>query len=200
MNFLTHVMISKTLYRHLSKKMELDQKAFSYGNIKPDLSPQCLRNPHMLENYLFIIQHDSNRLISHNTPVKEFSIELGVICHFICDFFCYCHLNHNLYHKLFRHFIYEIRLHMVFCGMLLGHKIKLPSNRKGPAGNLAAMVIEMRREYMTKQQTLQRDIEYALLTSLYACQLIDRQSENAAESSAASGSDNLKAFYSPCRG
>jgi len=200
MNFLTHVLISKTLYRHLSEKMELDQKSFSYGNIKPDLSPQCLRKPHMLENYLFLVYHDSNQLISHSTPIKEFSIELGVLCHYICDFFCYCHLNHKLYHKLFRHFIYEIRLHVVLCGMLLGHKTNLPNEGKAPAGNLAAMVMEMRREYMTKPKTLQRDIEYALLTSLYACQLIDRLSKNAAESSTASGYNSLKAFYSPCRG
>ena len=200
MNFLTHSLISKTLCRHLSKKMDLDLKAFSYGNIKPDLSPQCLRNPHMLENYLFIIQHDYNRLISHNAPVKEFSIALGVFCHYICAFFCRCHLNHKLYHKLLSHFIYEIRLHMAFCSMLR-HEIKLEPDRKGPAGNLAATVMVMRKEYMTKQKTLQMDIEYAVMTSFFVCQLIDRSIKNAAEkTAAASGTDYFTASYSPYRG
>jgi len=69
------VALQKVIESNLSEKMDLDQKSFSYGNIKPDLSPQCLRKPHMLENYLFLVYHDSNRLISQSTPIKEFSIE-----------------------------------------------------------------------------------------------------------------------------
>ena len=173
MNFLTHIMFSRTLYRHLSQKMDLDQKAFFYGNIKPDLSPQCFRNPHILENYLFPVYYDSNRLISQNPPSKEFSVELGVICHHICDFFCYCHLNHTIYHKLFYHLFYEIRLHLVFCSMVARKKINLKSGRKKPDENIASMVLKMRKEYMSKQRIMSKDIEYALQASLYACELID---------------------------
>lgn len=183
MNFLTHIMFSRTLYRHLSQKMDLDQKAFFYGNIKPDLSPQCLRNPHILENYLFPVYYDSNRLIRQNPPVKEFSVELGVICHHICDFFCYCHLNHTIYHKLLYHFFYEIRLHFVFCSMAARNKINLRSERNNTDKNIAATVMQMRKEYMSKQKTLYKDIEYALQASLIACELID----------------SLKASYSPYR-
>lgn len=200
MNFLTHILISKTLYRHLSSQIDLDQKAFSYGNIKPDLSPQCLRNPHMLENYLFIIHHDTNRLISQRTPVKEFSVELGMVCHYICDFFCYSHLNHNLYHKLLHHFFYEIRLHLALRGMLLLHKIKLPSVSKAPVRNLPVLVMAMRKEYMTKQKTLQRDIEYAITTSLLVCQSIDSSIKNAAGYTATSESCCLTASCTPSRG
>jgi hypothetical protein len=185
MNFLTHIMISKTLYRHLSQKMYIDQKAFFYGNIKPDLSPQCLRNPHILENYLFIVCNDSNQLINQNPPAKEFSVALGVICHYICDFFCYCHLDNKIYHKLLRHFIYEIQLHLAFCFMLMNHKVNISFGRKIPGKNIASMVIEMRKEYKTKQKTLQRDIEYAILTSLWACELILHFSRDAAEPAAA---------------
>jgi len=31
--------------------MELDKRAFIYGNIKPDMTSKLLRNPHTLENY-----------------------------------------------------------------------------------------------------------------------------------------------------
>jgi len=173
MNFLTHIMFSRTLYRHLSKEMDLDRKAFFYGNIKPDLSPQCLRNPHILENYLFPVYYDSNRLIQQNPPVKEFSVELGVICHHICDFFCYSHQNHTIYHKLFYHLFYEIQLHLVFCFMLVRNKINIKSEKKNPDENIASIVLKMRKEYMSKQKTICKDIEYALQTSLFACELID---------------------------
>ena len=186
MNFLTHIMISETLYRRLAKKMFLDRKAFFYGNIKPDLSPECLRNPHILDNYLFMIHNESTRLIKEKPPEKEFSVDLGVICHYICDFFCYCHLDHALYHRFAFHFLYEIRLHLAMCRMLFEHGIRLKRGEKKHENKIASMVIEMRKEYMTKQKTLQRDIEYALLTSLLACETIFRLSQCASEPAEAS--------------
>jgi hypothetical protein len=188
MNFLTHIMISKALYRQLSKRMDLDRAAFSYGNIKPDLSPKCLRDPHLLENYLFIVATRSNQLIGKNPGQKEFSADLGVICHYICDFFCYYHLDRRLYHRLFNHFMYEVRLHLAFCSMMKKN-VRLLSGRKNPGKSVASMVMEMRKEYMTKQKTFQRDIEYALLTSLWACELIFHFSGAAADVPAAARSD-----------
>lgn len=67
------------------------------------------------------------------------------------------------------------------------------------------MVIEMRKEYMAKEKTLQKDIEYALLTSLWACELIVRLAKETAEPAASSepaamaAPDDIKAFYNPCR-
>lgn len=181
MNFLTHIMIAETLYQRLSKKMFLDRKAFYYGNIKPDLSPQCLRNPHILDNYLFLIHHDSNRLIEEKPPTKELSVELGVICHYVCDFFCYCHLDRALYHRFFFHFIYEIRLHLAMCRILFKRELRLKRGEKKHGNNFASMIVEMRNEYMTKQKTLQRDIEYALRTSLLTCEVIYLLSQSSSE-------------------
>ena len=185
MNFFTHIMISKRLYKYLSKEMYLDKYAFLYGNIKPDLSPQCLRNPHLLENYLLIVSSDSNRLIDNTASVREFSADLGVICHYICDFFCYCHLNSRLYHKLASHFLYELRLHLTYCSLLIRQKIKIAPFSRYPDKSVASMVMEMRKEYTAGRETLQNDIEYALLTSFWACKLISRLSQSAAEDSAA---------------
>ncbi|HVI40544.1 MAG TPA: zinc dependent phospholipase C family protein [Anaerovoracaceae bacterium] len=199
MNFLTHIMISKTLYRHLSKEMDLDRSAFLYGNIKPDLSPKCLRNPHILENYLFIVCNQSNQLINHHAPLKEYSVDLGEICHYICDFFCYYHLDYKIYHKLFYHFLYEIRLHLALCSLLLKQKINLTPGRENPDKNIASMVMEMRKEYMTEHKTLQRDIEYAFTTALWACEAISRLSSDTAESAAEINLNYSKAFYSPYR-
>ncbi|HWQ79000.1 MAG TPA: zinc dependent phospholipase C family protein [Anaerovoracaceae bacterium] len=185
MNFFTHIMISKALYRQLSQRMELDPKAFSYGNIKPDLSPKCLRDPHLLENYLLIVSNDSNRLIGENPELKQFSTDLGVICHYICDFFCFCHLDSRIYHRLLFHFIYELRLHLAFCSMRAKNKICFRLIRRIPKGkSIASIVMELRKEYMTKQKTFQRDIEYALMASFLACELISRFAKSAASADA----------------
>lgn len=48
------------------KEMRLDKNAFLCGNIKPDLSPQCLRNP--LQNdieYAFLTSFRACMLIFH---------------------------------------------------------------------------------------------------------------------------------------
>lgn len=181
MNFLTHIMISEILYRRLARKISLDRKAFIYGNIKPDLSPQCLRKPHILDNYLFIVHHEASCLKKEKPPEKEFSVDLGVICHYICDFFCYCHLNHALYHRFIFHFIYEIRLHLVMCSLLLKNGIRLKRGNKNHENNIAFMIMDIRKEYLAKQNTLQRDIEYALLTSLLACETIFLLSQSPSE-------------------
>jgi hypothetical protein len=190
-------MISKTLYRQLSQRIELDRAAFSYGNIKPDLSPKCLRTPHLLENYLLIVANNSNRLIGNSSQqtehsLKEFSTDLGVICHYICDFFCFCHLDSRIYHRLLFHFLYEIRLHLAFCSMRFRKQKSFRIVRRIPGKSVASMVMEMRKEYVTQQKTYQRDIDYALMASLLACELISRFAKKAAEKSAAAQSGLLK--------
>jgi hypothetical protein len=206
MNFFTHIMFSKELYRQLSHHIELDKKSFCYGNIKPDLSPKCLRNPHLLENYLFIVANSSNRLITEKNPdLKEFSVDLGIICHYICDFFCYYHVDSKLYHHLLDHFLYEIRLHWVLCSTGIKNKLDTASGRKNPGRSIASMIMEMRKEYMSRQKTFQSDIEYALLTSLWACELISHFSTGSPEPAlhskpaAAAAPDYIKASYNPCR-
>ncbi len=59
--------------------------------------------------------------------------------------------------------------------------LRLKRGEKIHESNIASMVIEMRKEYMTKQKTLQRDIEYALLTSLLTCETIFRLSQCSSE-------------------
>ena len=184
MNFLTHIMISRTLYRHFAKEQELNKWDFLYGNIKPDLSSKCLRNPHVLDNYFFLVCNQTNQIVNQRVSSKEFSVELGVICHYICDFFCYYHLNNNLHKKLYDHFIYELRLHLALRSMLYQKQVKIKPSRKNPRKNIGSIVMEMRKEYGTKRITLKRDIEYAFLASIWACEsifyLLDHASESAA--------------------
>ena len=76
MYFFTHLIISKVLYQHFSKEMELDKRAFAYGNIKPDC-PTPQRNHHTLENCFFTVCDYSNILIDEKVSIKNRSIRLG---------------------------------------------------------------------------------------------------------------------------
>ena len=183
MNLFTHILLAKKIYQILSPEIDLNKFAFLYGNIKPDLSSQCLQNPHTLDNHLFNVSNQSNRLMLQETiSVKEFSLDLGVICHYICDFFCYYHLDEQLYRKLYRHFFYEIRLHFAFCSMQISEDPTIMQTAKVSQKSPAHIITEMRKEYIKKQKTSGNDIGYAIITAVMVCRSIFSSSIHTAES------------------
>lgn len=48
------------------------------------------------------------KLEEHNGSKKEYSIILGEICHYLCDFFCYYHTSSFLHDKSLKHVGYEL--------------------------------------------------------------------------------------------
>lgn len=179
MNFLTHIMISKALCRQFSGRSELNRRKFCYGGIKPDLFSGCLQNPHIIDNYLFLVRNQFDQLITQGASAANFSEDLGIVCHYICDFFCYYHQNTEIHHKLLRHFFYEMHLHFILCSMLQKNaikgdsKIELPADTgKNSKKNIASLVVEMRKEYIRVRKTARNDIEYAFAACISACELI----------------------------
>jgi len=172
MNFITHIMISETIYHYLAKDITLDKGAFRYGNIKPDLTSECLRYPHTLENCMFLVCNHSSRLTDQNLSLREFSIELGIICHYICDFFCYYHYDNFIHKKLFLHFLYELRLQLYLTRLMLTGKISIKPVRKNRLFGIASIVMEMRREYAAEKKSLSSDIEYAFHAAVRVCDFI----------------------------
>ncbi len=172
MYFFTHLFISKTLYKHFSGEMPLDRKAFAYGNIRPDILRGSDHNSHTLENYLFAVNEQARQLTGNETSIKEFSVDLGEICHYVCDFFCYYHLNEEIYHKMLRHFIYELRLHYELYKIYFRHNLKITSTRKEPRKNISSIILEMRKEYLLEPESYKRDIDYAFHTAIWTCESI----------------------------
>lgn len=172
MYFFTHLFISKTLYKHFAGELSLDKKAFAYGNIKPDISQESLHNSHTLENYLFVVNERANQLIEKETTLKEFSVDLGEICHYVCDFFCYYHLNEEIYNKMLHHFLYELRLHYELYKIYFRHKLKISSTMKAPRKNISSIILEMRKDYFLEPFSYKRDIDYAFHTAIWTCESI----------------------------
>lgn len=173
MYFFTHLFISKKLYKHFSGDFPLDKKSFAYGNIKPDISHHPIyRNPHTLENYLLFVNDRAKKLVEAEISLKDFSVDLGEICHYVCDFFCYYHLNEIIYRRLFDHFFYELRLHFIMYKIYYGNKRKLLSSRKEPRKNISSIILEMQKEYLLEPVSYKRDIDYALQTTIWTCESI----------------------------
>lgn len=96
----THLTISNALIENLdsSKSFFISEKNFIYGNIKPDMTSKYVLHKHYLKESFDMIIGKIKSLcklsldfIEKYFSISKFSQELGVICHFLCDFFCVPH-------------------------------------------------------------------------------------------------------------
>ena len=126
MNLFTHLAFSKLIFQHVPTELSLDRSAFLYGNIKPDLTPDCIRKPHTLENYRDRVDELCRELTEGDSYLTNsaMSMKLGEICHYLCDFFCYYHKDETQYFQLKRHFFYETALHFRYLKLRLLSKYK----------------------------------------------------------------------------
>lgn len=124
MMFFTHVQIGEFLYEQLTKqemeRFELKRRAFIYGNVKPDITKMVFLKHQFAHTYdLFCDQ--VNIVMDDSKTDQERSVALGVVSHFLCDYFCKVHAKkpYNEY-SLWKHFWYEWELHSVVRQDLFG--------------------------------------------------------------------------------
>ena len=119
----THILIGKSIVENINenKSFFISDKNFIYGNIKPDISSKYVLQKHYLEESLEMIFTKVEYLctlnldcISRYFSISKFSQELGVICHFLCDFFCVPHSRRwEMTHSMNKHITYEKELSIV---------------------------------------------------------------------------------------
>lgn len=167
MYFYTHLYMAKVLYHHLKEEVRLDQQAFSFGNIKPDL-PSRARERHTLDNCLAAVCQKANQLMEIDMSVKAFSVVLGEICHYACDFCCYPHYNEELHNQNFKHYTYELKLHR----KLLHDKFKINISGRPPRKDIKSIILETRDNYSSTPQSMQRDVDFAFASAVWICESI----------------------------
>lgn len=171
MYFFTHLFIAKALHQQLRGEIELEQQAFLFGNIKPDL-PSPSRVHHTMENCLSTVLELADYLMTEEVPVEKFSVTLGEICHYVSDFFCYYHLNEEIHNKKLKHVIYEIKLHFELYRLRITKKITVKKAGLEPMENIEFVIRRMRRDYILQPVTLKRDLDFALMTAALICKVI----------------------------
>ncbi|MGL5693673.1 MAG: zinc dependent phospholipase C family protein, partial [Peptostreptococcaceae bacterium] len=96
----------------------ISEKNFIYGNIKPDITSKYVLQKHYLNESFDMICSKVEYLctldldyVSKYFSMSKFSQELGVICHFMCDFFCVPHSERwEMSHSMNKHISYEKEL------------------------------------------------------------------------------------------
>lgn len=116
----THLIISKSIVNNIdsNKTFFISEKNFLYGNVKPDATSKYFFKKHYLDESLDMIISKITCLcdltvncLSKYFSVSKFSQEIGVICHFLCDFFCVAHSQRwEMSHSLSKHVKYENNL------------------------------------------------------------------------------------------
>lgn len=118
---LTHIEYARQIEEHIFLKYGVKLKHFSliYGSIKPDASILYGgKTPHYFNMSLDMLCESTNILISSTESLRQletraFSRELGVIMHYIADYFCRVHndINGVKHSENFRHVMYEQKFH-----------------------------------------------------------------------------------------
>lgn len=113
MDSVSHTTVAHYLLDYVEKTdgVSFDRKAFCFGNLKPDLKGEYLTKRHypslMFDEVMQRIRDFVQGFSVCTENGAKLSEELGVICHYITDFFSFPH-NDDIYGRgLFAHYIYE---------------------------------------------------------------------------------------------
>lgn len=116
MDSISHTRVANLLLAYIKSEygISFDENAFRYGNLKPDLTGTYLTKRHypsiMFDEVMDKIRTFLKKYTIEQYNGKDLSIDLGEICHYLTDFFCYPH-NDDIYNKsLLAHYIYEKRI------------------------------------------------------------------------------------------
>ncbi len=161
MYFFTHLYMSDILYQHFKDIIHLNQAAFSYGNIKPDL-PWNKQGHHTLENSLPSVLRLKRSLEKDDLSLKQLSTSLGELCHYLCDFFCYYHLNEEIHTRHLQHAIYELQQHVRLFQTHYNKRYKIRVKAHPYKNDIASIILYLQTEYLAHPPSMIKDIDYAI--------------------------------------
>lgn len=169
----THKIISEHLYENVRSYLgvELNKNSLIYGSIKPDFAPHLLKLDHFKPQSFNLVMDEIHKLSrvsleGNDQFMKDFSVQIGVVTHFIADFFCVPHNDRVTYRKatIINHLLYENKLHRMFKGFQDSIKVSnsLFNPDNGSALQVKNMMDKLHKEYQSRQETMKNDLESSL--------------------------------------
>lgn len=161
----THGAIAYYIYNHISihRGNSLDKIHFIYGNIKPDIDKELRAKSHYYEDSFFFIVDRIQKLAELDLTQKSFSVELGVVCHFLADSFCAFHQPVNKNKNALCHFFYELSVHFAL-RKVMNSKRHLLANltQISQTIDFKKLIINLHQEYNHCSASPEKDILFAL--------------------------------------
>lgn len=170
----THKLIAEKVYLALEEELgvHLHYASLKYGSVAPDYKPSLMIKSHRKKNSYKLVTEivsslDTIQASNSLYYTKEFSYKIGLIIHFVTDYFCRAH-NENKYYNFILHFLYESNLNN-FCMRRFtsnGEVIKWDMVRKWNLySNFEELLEAMLKEYHSKKPSFTLDMEYSVAVS-----------------------------------
>lgn len=171
----THKMLAQDFIYNMdkNKKVLINQNHFIWGNIKPDCASKYKLKKHYMDESLDMVVNKIQFLSSlsiediyKNYSENKFSQELGVVCHFLCDFFCIPHNKRWEFKSanvMKEHVMYEKDLSKV----AKEFKIRKDIERSINSEEIRSYILYLQGEY-EKVMEYDNDLDFAY----YVCQSV----------------------------
>ena len=157
----------------------LNREQFVLGNLLPDYLPELILAPHFTskcqrEIGLFTGVLAAQRISAGAELPPDYSLRLGILCHYITDYFCFAH-SREFPQNLARHSSYEQALDGYFRDHYSTEECLLPV-----AANLQAVsakdavqeIFRIKRDYKAAERCFQTDVQYAFSVCLGAIRMM----------------------------
>ena len=151
----THKIMGENILKYANSKSVylINKNRFIWGNIKPDCTPKYnMKKHYYAESIDMIIEKIVNlssltlEEVYYDVKLGKFSEELGVVCHFLCDFFCaphYYRWEFKSTNAVKQHMMYEQKL-AKFCKNYKPAKI---INTNVTKKNVKEFIEELQNQY-----------------------------------------------------
>lgn len=166
MNIIMHLLFSykmrKIIRSHSGVKLSLI--GFMYGNILPDI--KAIHKPHQINGSLSFLVKRTQSLIANPVqtvpPPYSWSRELGIITHYLSDYFCYAHQDR--YDKgLGSHMLYELKMIAQYRRGLKRYQSEFSAAYHDLApDHFEQWILEQNSRYNSQACSQSGDISYAL--------------------------------------
>lgn len=162
----THMMIADYILDNLREDRShlINRKRFIWGNIKPDCASRYKFKKHYYTESIDMIVDMIDRLsslsiteINNESSIGKFSGELGVICHFLTDYYCLPHFQRWEFKNAIKpHILYERELSKV----AKNYKINVIKNNRVQIDNVREF-IDKTLELYQLEEGFTNDLNFA---------------------------------------
>lgn len=161
----SHLLIAEYLYDYLVEEtgVKLNLRKFRFGNIKPDIKSQAYQVEHTFESSFEMVKGIHDSILQPQTSLKELSLQLGVISHFVSDYFCFYHYDAVKFKEsISNHLKYEYALHKIIKKTLKNNELSFPEDDDL---SFRDVILKFRQLYQENSKDLLMDIVFALSTT-----------------------------------
>lgn len=174
--------MGRYLYKYFTEKMniKLDKRTFVLWNVMPDIAPSLLKLSHFKKDIYDLVMEKAKYLAleGDSLSVEEYSRHLAILCHFMCDFFCYAH-SEDFDGSKVGHLAYELKMQVYgYRSKSMLHAIDL-INRAASVDHSQALyeqINELHAQYSEHSPSYGNDFIYSLTACVdLALNMLDQQ-------------------------